>query len=210
MSKVQILTDKINAEIEVLRAELTAAIAGETLVVGQTYSIHIGKGDTARVIEATLMGQRVRENGSAEFRFSAGEGFDARFYDVSYGKVVLDLPEGTVTSATIAKNIARLETKRDGLAAKLEAQALREQLVDGQTYDLKVGKGDTADVVRAVLLGQAEDEDGTKQFKFFYGQGFGAEVVTVGIRRVVLADDTAEEVEEVQEAQDPQVQEIQE
>lgn len=193
--KIATVTAKINAEIEVLKAQLVEATAAETLVNGNTYSIHVGKGETARVIEAVLIGQRTKENGAAEFRFSAGEGFDARFYDVSYGKVVLDLPEGTVTSAAIAKQITRLETKRDGLAEKLAAQALRETLVDGQAYDIKVGKGETAAVVRAVLLGQQEDEEGTKQFKFFYGEGFGAEVVVVGIKRVVLAEEQPEEVE---------------
>ena len=194
--KVAAVTAKVLAEIAELKVQLAEASANETLNVGQKYSIHVGKGETARVIEATLIGQRQRENGSAEFRFSAGEGFDARYYDVSYNKVVLDLPEGAVTSASIAKQITRLETKIATIREKLEAQALREQLTDGETYEIKVGKGETAAVVRAVLLGQAEDEEGNKSFKFFYGAGFDAEVVVVGIKRVVLADDApAEEVE---------------
>lgn len=199
-NKVAAVTAKVNAEIEALKVQLAEASAAETLNVGSVYSIHVGKGETARVIEATLIGQRTRENGSAEFRFSAGEGFDARYYDVSYNKVVLDLPEGAVTSAAIAKQISRLENKVATVRERLEAQALREQLTDGETYEIKVGKGETAAVVRAVLLGQKEDEDGDKQFKFFYGQGFDAEVVTVGIKRVVLADvqdeDPTEEKEE--------------
>ena len=195
-NKVAAVTAKVNAEIEALKVQLAEVSAAETLNVGSVYSIHVGKGETARVIEATLIGQRTRENGSAEFRFSAGEGFDARYYDVSYGKVVIDLPEGAVTSAAIAKQITRLETKVANVREKLEKQALREQLTDGETYEIKVGKGETAAVVRAVLLGQKEDEEGNKSFKFFYGAGFDAEVVVVGIKRVVLADDAEEQAQE--------------
>lgn len=194
--KVAAVTAKVQAEIAELKVQLAEASANETLNVGQQYSIHVGKGETARVIEATLIGQRQRDNGSAEFRFSAGEGFDARYYDVSYNKVVLDLPEGAVTSASIAKQITRLETKIATIREKLEAQALREQLTDGETYEIKVGKGETAAVVRAVLLGQKEDEEGNKSFKFFYGAGFDAEVVVVGIKRVVLEEVQAEEVQD--------------
>lgn len=203
-AKLQALTAKLNAEIDTLKADLEAAASKEQLVVGETYSISVGKGETARVIEATLVGQRVRENGSPEFRFSAGEGFDARFYDVSYNKVAVELEEGQVPSATIAKNIVRLENKRDGLAAKLEAQAARETLVDGETYEIKVGKGETAGVVRAVLLGQQDDEDGSKVFKFFYGSGFESTIVTCGIRRVVLVDAPVEEEDDGAPAETPE------
>lgn len=181
--KVQLKIDTIRVAIEELQVQLAAALATETLNVGQTYSISIGRGDTARVVEAQLLGQRVKENGATEFRFSHGEGFDARFYDVSYNRVVTD--NDGVPSATIAKNIARLETNIENLISGKTAVKGVLDLENGQTYNVKVGRGDTAGVVAAVLMDQRYDESGVQEFAFFTGAGFDAQVIKCRAGRVV-------------------------
>ena len=187
--KIQARVDLLNVTLAELQTQLAEATAKEVLVVGNQYSIHVGKGDTARVIEATLLGQRTKENGSAEFRFSHGESFDARFYDVSFTKVVTDV-EG-LSSAKVAANISRVETKiNDLLTGKVKIKGLIE-IENGSTYNVKVGKGETAGVVPAVLMDQRTDENGTQEFAFFTGAGFDAQVIICKSSRVVL-----EEVEE--------------
>ena len=187
--KIQARVDLLNVTLAELQTQLAEATAKEVLVVGNQYSIHVGKGDTARVIEATLIGQRTKENGAAEFRFSHGEGFDARFYDVSFTKVVTDA-EG-LSSAKVAANISRVETKiNDLLTGKVKIKGLIE-IENGSTYNIKVGKGETAGVVPAVLMEQRTDENGNQEFAFFTGAGFDAQVIICKSSRVVL-----EEVEE--------------
>lgn len=187
--KIQARVDLLNVTLAELQTQLAEATANEVLVVGNQYSIHVGKGDTARVIEATLLGQRTKENGAAEFRFSHGESFDARFYDVSFTKVVTDV-EG-LSSAKVAANISRVETKiNDLLTGKVKIKGLIE-IENGSTYNVKVGKGETAGVVPAVLMDQRTDENGTQEFAFFTGAGFDAQIIICKSSRVVL-----EEVEE--------------
>ena len=191
--KVQAKIDSIRVAVEELQVQLDAALATETLNVGSTYSISIGRGDTARVVEAELLGQRVKENGATEFRFSHGEGFDARFYDLAYNRVVTD--NDGVSSATIARNIARLETNiANFVSGKTAVQGVLD-LENGQTYEVKVGRGDTAGVVAAVLMDQRYDESGNQEFAFFTGAGFTAEVIKCRAGRVVEPSGAVAEAE---------------
>ena len=180
---VQVKIDAAREAIAELQVQMSAALANETLVDGAVYSIHIGKGDTAAVVEATLIGQRVKDNGASEYRFSHGEGFDARYYDLPYNRVVTD--NDAVSSATIAKNIARIETTIENLISGKTTVKGVIDLVNGQTYNVKVGRGDTAGVVAAVLMDQRYDESGNQEFAFFTGHGFSAEVIKCRAGRVV-------------------------
>lgn len=200
--KVQLKIDTLRGNIAELQVALSAALANEQLTDGAVYSIHIGKGDTARVVEATLLGQRVKDNGAAEFRFSHGEGFDARFYDVAYNRVVTD-NEG-VSSASIAKNITRIENNIENLlSGKVSVKGVID-IVNGGTYKVKVGRGDTADEVAAVLMDQRFDAEGNQEFAFFTGAGFDAQVIKCRAGRVVVEDsveDAAEDTESAYEAE---------
>lgn len=189
--KVQVKIDTLRANIAELQVALAAALATEQLVDGAVYSIHIGKGETARVVEATLIGQRIKDNGAAEFRFSHGEGFDARFYDIAYNRVVTD-NEG-VSSATITRNIARIETNIENLISGKTAVKGVLDLVNGGTYKVKVGRGDTADEVAAVLMDQRYDETGNQEFIFFTGAGFDAQVIKCRAGRVVVEEDAEQQ-----------------
>lgn len=198
MSKFQIQSAAIQADIDALKVQLAEATQNETLVVGSTYTISVGRAETARVISATLIGERVTENGTKQYRFSAGEGFDARFYDLPFSKVVVDVPEGQLSSDAIGRNITRLENKLAKLAESIAEQEAREALVEGQTYNITVGKPSEAVVVPAVLLGTSYDEKGNKQFKFFYGSGFDSTIVVVNFRRVQPVENTVEPAQAVE------------
>lgn len=191
-SKVQAKVDAARVEIEALKQRIQEVAGTEALVVGQTYSISVGKGETARIIEAVLIGERKKDTGASEFRFSAGEGFDARFYDLSINKVIRDVPEGTVSSATLSKQVSRLETSIENLLSgkvKLKGQI---DIVTGQQYIIKVGKPGSGEVATAVLMDQRFNETGNQEFAFFYGAGFDAKVVICGSSRVVLVEEAGE------------------
>jgi len=182
--KVQARVDLLNLTLVELKEQLQAALAKEILVVGESYSLHVGKGETARVVEGTLMGQRVKDNGAAEFKFSVGEGFDARFFETSFSKVITDV-EG-MSSAKVAANISRVETKiTDLLSGNVKIKGVID-LVNGETYTVRTGKGETAGTVEAVLMDQRYGEDGSQEFAFFTGVGFNAQVIKCSARRVVL------------------------
>lgn len=191
-SKVQAKVDAARVQIEELKQQIQEVAATEALVVGQTYSISVGKGETARVIEATLIGERKKDTGASEFRFSAGTGFDARFYDLSINKVIRDVPEGTISSATLSKNISRLETTIENLLSgkvRLKGQI---DIVNGQQYTIKCGKPGSGETTTAVLMDQRFNDAGNQEFVFFYGAGFDAKVVICGSNRVVLAEEAGD------------------
>lgn len=211
---------KVSATLVALQAELVQAQARETLETGSTYKISIGKGETAAIVDAVLVGQRVNDKGVTELRFQSGEGFDARFHDIKANRVVL--PEAEVaegeeakplrSSAKLVSVIEKVKADLVVLESDLEAAEAREQLVDGQHYTIRIGRGENKRDVLAVLLGQAtvtsekKDAEGnvvltktSKQLKFFYGQGFDAEIVVVSPAAVVVEDTAEAEGEGYQE-----------
>ena len=196
---------KIAAAIVALQAEQVQAQAREVLDVGATYHIQVGKGETADVVPAVLIGQRTNDKGVNELRFQTGEGFDARFHDVKIGRVVFPESEDGAdkprSSAKIAAILDKLAADKEVAEANLVEAEARETLEDGKQYNIQIGRGETRRVVPAVLLGQnvavveKHDEEGNvissrnvKQLKFFYGAGFDAEVVIVGPAAVVVED----------------------
>lgn len=190
------LIEELQAQVVELKQQIIDVAATEALTVGQVYSIQVGKGETSRVLDATLIGQRSRDNGAVEYRFSHGEGFDARFYDLSIQKVVREVPEGTITSAALAKQVSRIETKILNIrAGKVRVRGVIE-IQDGGTYNIKVGKGETAGVVPAVLMAQRYDEAGNQEFAFFTGAGFDAKVLILKSNRVVLEGQEPEDDEQ--------------
>jgi hypothetical protein len=193
---IEIRTNELNALIADLTVQLNEAKAREQLVVGKVYSVHVGKGETAALIEAVLIGQRDNANGVPEFRFSHGEGFNARFFDVSFSKVVTDV-EG-MSSNKIGTLLTRAKTNLENVATytgKIKSVKTPVELVVGQTYQLKTGKGETAAVVPAALIAQRLTESGSMEYAVFFGSGFDAKVLHIGYSRFVF-DKAAEAVAE--------------
>lgn len=199
-SIIEIRTAALQSKLVELKAQLQEALAREVLVEGQVYQIHVGKGDTAAVISATLVGQRARENGAVEFRFSAGVGFDARYYDLSFSKVVTDV-EG-MSSNKIAQLITRTETALADVenyvpGTRAAGVFPRIVLVVGGVYSIKTGRGETAAVSQVQLLAERDNEQGNQEFAVFVGAGFDAKVLIVNSKRFVLeGQDAASEEEE--------------
>lgn len=186
---IEIRTAALQGQLVELNAQLEEAKAREVLNVGQAYDIQVGKGESAAVVNAVLLGQRTRESGAVEFRFSYGEGFEARFYDVSFSKVITGV-EG-MSSNKIATLITRAQTALDNVADYVPSTRAakvrpRLELVVGQTYNVKIGKGDTAAVVPAALMAERDNEAGNQEFAVFIGAGFDAKVLTVGSNRFVF------------------------
>jgi uncharacterized protein YxjI len=207
MSEVIIArTAQLNAQLVELSAALAEAVAREVLVVGDVYTIQVGKGETAKVLEAKLVGQRQLNAASAvEFRFEHGEGFDARFYDLSYSKVVLPVGEGEVplSSNKIAALITRATTNLanvDSYVGKVAKVAAKVEVVVSQTYNIKTGKGETAAVVQAVVMAERTTEEGAQEFAVFTGAGFDAKVLVIKGNRFVF--DGAEEAPEEAEVEE--------
>lgn len=207
---------KISAKLQALpevRAKLTKQLeearAREVLVEGQSYPIYQGRGAERTVVEAKLLKQRTNEDGGTEFLFEVpGEFIPVRL--TARGLAVEDAKDAEgkklPSSAAVAKKLASLADAEEVLEAQLAEALAREQLQIGTTYNIRVGRGDNAGVVPAVLLGEGIVEksktvvvDGvetvkttsTKQLNFFYGAGFDARTVLVTAKAVVLS--TAEE-----------------
>lgn len=211
-SRIAARIESANAKVEALKLELVDAQARESFVDGQTYTIKTGKGETAALTEAVLVAHRVNEKGVTELRFTAGVGFDQRFFDVTAGRVVQPVEtdeEGKEivrkSSAKIAAQIEKLGADVVALAVDLAEAEAREHLEDNATYTIRIGKPGSKVEVQAILLGQGVDEKGRKRLKFFYGAGFDAEIVTLGSGAVVFPDtdeaDPADAAEPVVDAE---------
>lgn len=126
------LIKKIEDRLANFDADLQEALSREALVVGDVYTIKVGRGETRREIQAMLYAQVQDEKGT-RVRFFAGEGFDAEFFDgtpvmvVTRG-VVEDDPEfdAAVQDAADAEaEVAELE-QAAALEAEAESQAAAE------------------------------------------------------------------------------------
>lgn len=213
-AKISAKISAIGVAREKLGVALAAAQAAEQLVVGNTYLINQGKGEDRREVLAVLKAQRVNEKGVTEYRFQYGEGFDEKLVD---GTSRLLVPaEGATgdSSAKIQSKLDKLADDEEVLEKELEEALARETLVVGQTYTIKVGRGENAVQVLAVLLGEGiatktktvikdgvetEVSRDIKQLNFFYGEGFTARTVLVGQSAIVVstAEDDAEAAAEV-------------
>ncbi|UOW66300.1 phage protein [Aeromonas phage vB_AspA_Lolek] len=201
IKKLSAAVTKIMALIAALEAAaLTATANAVEMVAGNDYTIITGRAETRAKVKAKLVAQRVNEKGTAQYRFSVGEGFDQRFFDCIAAQVVLgervnaegvtvdmllsqvggDTPEQVAAKLVIAK--AQLVEAQQALAAEEAKNAL----IDNQTYTIKLPakKGVEAVQVLAVLLGQTTE--GKKVFNFFYGAGVEARTVLRTFDDVVL------------------------
>lgn len=223
-NKLALKVERLEAKLADLQAEQARAIAQETLEVGATYPIHTGKGESAGIVDAVLMAQRFNEEkGKMEYRFQIGDGFDAKFIVGGASKVVWPDSDpdgegeaGARSSAKLAVLITKVESDIEVAQADLNLAAQRENLEVGRSYFVKVGKGESAQLVEATLIGTGSifkdrlDAEGEvigqreiKQLKFFYGEGFDTELVVCTAARVVFPD--AEEATEADAVEDEAV-----
>lgn len=113
----------------------------------------------------------------------------------------------TTTPATKLTGIALLESKYNAaISARDKAQVKVDELLAqinavnalaavtvGSIVVITVGKGDTAKDIAATVIGERENDDGTKTFKVTYGTGFDADVATVSSAKIKLPEPVAAE-----------------
>lgn len=215
--KAQAKISSIETKLIELLDELQAAQAREVLEIGAEYPIYQGRGEERTVVKAKLLAQRVTEDGTTTYAFQV---VDTGEFATGTARVIAkETAEGEEklrSSDKIKKVIERLEADKEATEKALEEALARENLNVGETYRVRVGRGKTAEIVYAVLLGIGETvkvkkqvaEDGTETsvevvseaLNFFYGSGFDARTVLVGRGNVVFTTE-AEEAEAAAEAQ---------
>lgn len=198
--------EKINQKIEnlsnllpELREELTQAEAAEVLNIGEEYAFEYGKGETKRAYIGRLIAAgEVKSEKRSRFvyRFLVGEGLDQVFLDVTRDKIEAETvwQEGVREASEIRKDITKIENQIEDLIEDRDTPVEPLELVDGQSYQIKIGKGATKRIVMAVLLGQNIDEDGKQEFNFFYGEGFEARTFIGTARHLVREEEQPEPI----------------
>ena len=193
--------EKINQKIEnlsnllpQLREELTQAEAAEMLNIGEEYAFEYGKGETKKAYTGRLIATgEVKSEKRSRFvyRFLVGEGLDQVFLDVTRDKIEADVAvlDGVREASEIRKDITKIENQIEDLIEDRDTPVEPLELIDGQSYQLKIGKGATKRIVMAILLGQNIDEDGKQEFNFFYGEGFEARTFIGTARHLVREEE---------------------
>ncbi len=215
--KAQAKIASIEAKLTELLGELQDAQAREVLEIGAEYPIYQGRGEERTVVKAKLLAQRVTEDGSTSYAFQV---LDTGEFATGTARIIAkETAEGEEklrSSDKIKKVIERLEADKEATEKALEEALARENLTVGETYRIRVGRGKTAEIVYAVLLGIGEivkvkkliAEDGaetavevpSEALNFFYGSGFDARTVLVPRGNVVFTTE-AEAAEAAAEAQ---------
>lgn len=193
--------EKINQKIEnlsnllpQLREELTQAEAAEMLNIGEVYVFEYGKGETKKAYTGRLIAAgEVKSEKRSRFvyRFLVGEGLDQVFLDVTRDKIEADVVQldGVREASEIRKDITKIENQIEDLIEDRDTPVEPLELTDGQSYQIKIGKGATKRIVMAILLGQNIDEDGKQEFNFFYGEGFEARTFIGTARHLVREEE---------------------
>ena len=89
-----------NVSIAKIVAEINSIDALQAVTDGSVVNISIGKGETAKVVLATVIGVRVEEDGSKTYKVGFGTGFDA---DVKVVKAwQISLPAATEDATSVA------------------------------------------------------------------------------------------------------------
>lgn len=198
--------EKINQKIEnlsnllpQLREELTQAEAAEVLDIGEVYVFEYGKGETKKAYTGRLIATgEVKSEKRSRFvyRFLVGEGLDQVFLDVTRDKIEADVVQldGVREASEIRKDITKIENQIEDLIEDRDTPLEPLELTDGQSYQIKIGKGATKRIVMAILLGQNIDEDGKQEFNFFYGEGFEARTFIGTARHLVREEEKPEPI----------------
>lgn len=196
LNSVQIINKKslLATALVALHAEYATAKERETLEIGKTYPIKVGRADTADVVDAVLSAQAETDRGMM-YRFVVGSGMEAKFVDGNASRVVWDDGQEVRSTEVVNNRIVKAEQDLAQLEADLVVAEQREAVEEGEVYPIKLGRGETVRIVEAKLLGSKVDEKGIKRFNMMQGTGFEASCVQVTIEAFVFASVADEEVE---------------
>lgn len=175
---------KMQSRLELAKAELAVAQQREVFTDGAVYTVSVGKPGAKEVVQGTLLGQITTDKGALKLRFQVGSGMSMRLLDLSPAAVVVGDGEPVLdsegkaikirTSGVVASIISKIQDRLTSFDSDLQEALAREQLVVGDMYTIKVGRGESRRNINAMLYAQVQDESGTK-LRFFAGEGFDAE-----------------------------------
>ncbi len=99
----------------------------------------------------------------------------------------------TLLVATCEATLTKTQAKLAEAQAELSGIVLLENVAEGANLIVRVGRGENAKEVGAVVLGVKEEDDGVKKYRVQYGTGFDADlaVVTAGSIVSVISTDEA-------------------
>lgn len=100
----------------------------------------------------------------------------------------------TLLVATCVATIAKTQTKLAEAQAELNGIVLLENVAEGARLIVRVGRGENAKEVEAVVLGVKEEDDGVKKYRVQYGTGFDADLAVVTAGSIVSVVSAAEGV----------------
>lgn len=87
--------------------------------------------------------------------------------------------------AVLAKRIAADTAKLAEVQGQLESVDKLEGVTAGSQVTVKLGRADTARIEAGTITGVKTNEDGSRQFKFFYGVGFDSDTVVINEGQIV-------------------------
>ena len=158
----------VAGQIEKLEAELATAKERETLVVGEDYTIKVGRKseqaelNTYAEVQATLIAQ-AEQDGKIIYKFRYGEGFDETTVVGDANRVVWEDGDEKVRSTEVITNrIVKAQDELEALDTEYAEAEARESVAAGDTVSVKLGRGETAREVPAKVLGVHTDATGKK------------------------------------------------
>ena len=158
----------VAGQIEKLEAELATAKERETLTVGADYTIKVGRKseqaelNTYAEVQATLIAQ-AEQDGKIIYKFRYGEGFDETTVVGDANRVVWEDGDEKVRSTEVITNrIVKAQDELEALDTEYAEAEARESVAAGDAVSVKLGRGETAREVPAVVIGVHTDATGKK------------------------------------------------
>jgi hypothetical protein len=88
---------ELTAEVNKVVEEINALDALASITVGSPVIVTIGKGESAKEVDAVVVGVKDDEDGSKVYKVQYGTGFDADIAVVKQGKITLPVPAPAVS-----------------------------------------------------------------------------------------------------------------
>lgn len=108
----------------------------------------------------------------------------------------------TLLVATCEATISKTQAKLAEAQAELNGIVLLENVAEGARLIVRVGRGENAKEVEAVVLGVKEEDDGVKKYCVQHGTGFDTDLAVVTAGSIVSVVSAAEGVTSEPRAQD--------
>lgn len=101
---------------------------------------------------------------------------------------VIELTRAEKLDQQIEKLRVEIDTKKAKfveLCSLRESIDLLEGIAEGSVLTVKIGRAETAKNVNGTVVGVKSEEDGSRKFKVYYGEGIDADLVIVNESQIV-------------------------